>query len=642
VANRRQQEEVAMSRAIGTCLAFLALFSSLHAQEPPRAEGWVVLPIDEYRSLRSRAFPATSDPSPPPVDATLSRVDYDLRAVGDTAVGQARLTIDVLKQGWVSVQVPAGILVRDARIDGRQTTIVSGTPPRVLISRPGRATLTLDVVVPVASAAGAESMTLPSSSSALSAVALAIPRTGVDVSVSGGLVAQERDTTNGRQWTVYGSPGRPLTFSWKRKADDTRAALPLRTAARVTQLVAVGEDTSQVTVSVRVDVRQGLARQIALALPDGLAVNQVAGAMVADWTLDSCVLTVTFLEPVATDASFVVTAETRTPREGSIAVPLVRVPSAERETGGVAVDVMGPGEIGERQQHGLEAADVTDLGEVVAGRESPSMVAFQYKPLAGTSPRDLTVTVSRYTPQAVLVANVEEARYDTLVGEDGRVLVRARYAVRNNHRSFLAVALPPESTLWSAALAGRPVRPGLSADGGLLLPLQKGRAGEEAPVFIVELVYLQKTERWSEKGTSQLALPAVDLPVSRTGLTLHYSPRFQIETRPGVFRLEQDSGPWSVGLKAGPPPVPSPPPPPPAPALEASGQASKSAREDSSKTMQVLVDKFEKQAGRTRQGAVPIDVVFPEFGPSIFLAAELTAERQPPSLEIEYRRGGDR
>src|SRR6187431_2399981 len=89
------------------------------AQEPPQSDGWVVLPIEEYRTLRARAFPTPPDPAPPPVDAALTRVDYELRAVGDSVSGQARLTIDVLKQGWATVQVPAGMLVRDARIDGR-------------------------------------------------------------------------------------------------------------------------------------------------------------------------------------------------------------------------------------------------------------------------------------------------------------------------------------------------------------------------------------------------------------------------------------------------------------------------------------------------------------------------------------------
>ena len=211
-------------------------------------------------------------------------------------------------------------------------------------------------------------------------------------------------------------------------------------------------------------------------------------------------------------------AETRTPREGTINVPLVRVPSAERETGGVAVDVVGPGEIGERTPHGLEPADAVDLGAIVAGRESPSMVAFQYKPLAGTAPRDLSVSVTRYTPQAVLVANVEEARYDALVGEDG-ARAGARRATRCATTSAASWLSSCRTTARCGARRSKGARfvPDSRRTVALLLPLQKGRTGEEAPVFVVELVYLQKTDRWSEKGTSQLSLPAVDLPVSRTG-----------------------------------------------------------------------------------------------------------------------------
>ena len=120
----------------------------------------------------------------------------------------------------------------------------------------------------------------------------------------------------------------------------------------------------------------------------------------------------------------------------------MRVPLAERETGGVAVDVLGAGELGERQSRGLEPADASELGDVVAGRESPSMVAFRFRPLAGSDARTLAINVVRYTPQAVLIANVEEARYRALASEDGRQLVEARYAVRNNQRSFLKVTLP--------------------------------------------------------------------------------------------------------------------------------------------------------------------------------------------------------
>lgn len=597
------------------------------AQDPARSDGWVVLSIDDYRTLRAKAFPSPPDPVPPPVDATLTRVDYALRVAGDTVSGEVRLTIDVLKEGWVTIQVPPGLLVRDARLDGRRTALVDGNPPRVLIARTGRATLALDVVVPLASSAGNESITLPPSGSALSEVTLIVPRTSVDLTVTGGFLAEQTESAAESRWVVYGSPGRPLAFTWKRKADDRRATLPLRARARITELVALGEETSQVTASVRVEVTQGIARQIVLSLPDGLVVNQVQGANVGDWNQAQTSLTVAFLEPVASDASLVVTAETRIPREGAVTIPIVRLPAAERETGGLAVDVIGPGEMSERQPRGLEPADASDLGDIVSGRESPSMAAFRFKPIAGTAPRALTLTVTRFTPQAVLVANVEEARYDALVAEDGKTLIHARYAVRNNQRSFLAVTLPPESTLWSATLAGRPIRPGLSAEGGVLLPLQKGRTGEDAPTFVVELVYLQRAEPWVDKGSARVDLPAVDLPVSRTGLSLHHSPRFKVEPRPGRFRVEVDRGPWSAALSN---------PAAPAPLSAPRGGPSPSS------DLKGLLDRFRKEEGGTTAGVIPVQVRFPQLGPAVFLAAELTAETRFPSLEIDYKRMGGR
>ena len=74
------------------------------------------------------------------------------------------------------------------------------------------------------------------------------------------------------------------------------------------------------------------------------------------------------LDPVATELSFVVQGESRLPADGDIAVPLVRAPAAERETGGVAISVLGAGEIERHQMRGLEPADIADLPDISAGR----------------------------------------------------------------------------------------------------------------------------------------------------------------------------------------------------------------------------------------------------------------------------------
>jgi hypothetical protein len=629
----------------------IALGASTVRAQSAQTDGWVVLSLDEYRALRARAFPAPPAPTPPPVDAALTRVDYDLRANGDTVTGEARLTVDVFKQGWVSIQAPAGVLVRSARLNGRPTALVAGTPPRVLISSAGRATLTLDIVVPITTSAGTESMTLPSTGSAVSSVRLTIPRTSVELAGSGGIVTEQAETARETRWNVYGSPGRPVSFTWKRKTEDRRATMPLRLDARLTSLVVLGEESSSITTGVRTDVKQGSVREIALAVPAGVTINQVTGATVADWNQQGNGLTVSFLEPLTGTAAIVVIAETRTPRDGVVTIPMLRMPSAEQEFGGVAVDVAGTGEIGERRPIGLEPSDPAILGDVISGRDTPSMAAFKFKTGGGSTTRALSLDVSRYTPAEVLIANIEEARYEAMIGEDGRTLVRARYAVRNNQRSFLAVTLPADAVLWSAALAGRTVRPGVSPTGSLLLPLQKTRAGQSPSTVAVEIVYLVRTSEWAERGTSTLTLAAVDLPVSRTGLTVRYSPRFALELRPGVFRPEADSGPWTVALRsdeevkilassqahvAGSA-APSPPPPL---ALPAPASPDAEIRVDAGRalTTSPLLDRLKSDAGRAVAGILPVGVHVPVFGSTMFAAAELTEEGRAPAIAFDYRR----
>jgi hypothetical protein len=55
--------------------------------------------------------------------------------------------------------------------------------------------------------------------------------------------------------------------------------------------------------------------------------------------------------------------------------------------------------------------------------------------------------------------------------------------------------------------------------------------------------------------------------------------------------------------------------------------------------LQALVDRFRAESGgRTVAGALPVHVSFPIFGPSMFVASELTAEAQAPSLELGFKR----
>ncbi len=597
-------------------------------QTAAHSPGWVVLPVEEYRTLHAKAYPIERDPEPPPVEATLTRVDYDLRIDGELASGRASLTVDVLKDGWVRVPVPAGLLVREARLDGKLVSLVPGASGKAggqlsaLLSHSGRAVLLLDIAIPVAAATGEESITLPSTASGVTRASVQLPRQGVDVRLTGGLLSEKSETASESKWIAYGRGNEALTFAWRRKTEDHRATQPLRMRGSLTQLLGLGEDSTSINAEVNLEVTQGAARVAKIQIPDKVTINQVLGAMVADWEVKANELSVTFLEPVEQNARFVVTGETHSPREGQIDIPLLRLLNTERETGGVAVEVLGAGEIKDLKSEGLDSADATDLGEMVSNRQSPSLAAFRFRTGDGKLARSLSLNVARYTPQAVLLANVSEARYQVLISSEGKTLVQARYAVRNNQR------------------------PGQSPDGSLLLPLDKARAGEEAPEFAVEIVYLSRGTAWNDKGQFKLALPALDLPVSRTGLLVYHPPLFKVTPELGAFRMEPYENPLSSALNA---PVTYggvaggivatvTPSAGPAPALSDMDSKDETKLKRSQVATEALLDKFraDSLAGK-RAGILPIRVSFPAFGPSLYLVSELTGENQAPSAGLTYQ-----
>jgi len=608
------------------------------AQSPQNSEGWVVLPVDEYHALRLAAFPAERPPDPSPIEATLTRIDYELKVDGEIAVGEARLTIDVIKDGWVRVAIPSGLMINQAKLDDKPVSLIAdpekGDGLRyVLLSRAGRSVLTLGLAARVTVVAGTEMLKLPIGAAAISRASVVVQRRGVDARITGGLLLEKSESANESRWVAYGKGSETLTFAWRRRADDQRSTQPLKFRGVINQLVGLGEDTTQINAEVQVDVLQGLASEIRLHLPDNLTVNQVSGATVADWESKTKELVVTFLEPVGQSTRFTLSGDLKLPRDGEIDIPLVRLISADREAGSVGVEVLGAAEIKDRKSTGLEETDASDLAQLIASRQAPSLIAFRMRPAEGTAQRSLSLNIARYTPQAVLTANIEEARYNTLVTEDGKMLVQARLAVRNNQRNFLKINLPTNATLWSALVAGRPVRPGRAPDGSLLIPLQKGKSGEEAPGFVVEITYLDHVPAWTEKGRARITLLGLDLPISKSEVLIHHSPAFRLTPVAGSFRSATYEAPGSA-LQSGSASAKI------AESSDGADAGSKAlGRMDPGNLSTPLVSQLHKSSGSSRpMRLLPTRVSFPHFGPSIFLVSELTSESQSPVIEIDFQR----
>jgi hypothetical protein len=161
------------------------------------------------------------------------------------------------------------------------------------------------------------------------------------------------------------------------------------------------------------------------------------------------------------------------------------------------------------------------------------------------------------------------------------------------------------------------------------------------------VVYFVRDAAWQEKGQVKLMLPAIDLPVSRTGVVLYHPPLFRLTLSPGPFRVETYEEPTSSALA--PPPAngqgtigavlggvgggigagvydahnalrsktPAPPPPPP---------------------VQEFAESYWSKGGTRSARVLPVTVFFPPFGPTLFVVSELTEENHSGLMELSYQR----
>jgi hypothetical protein len=679
--------------------AHAATASAQPAPAPlPAGDGWVALTIADYLKLRDQANPRPAPPPPPPARATVSETAYELIAGEGLATGTAELAIDVLDDGWVEVPLPASLFVRAARLGGRPLPITDGRQAagaspgvslgsgtrRILLSRRGRSLVTLDVAVPIAETAGNEYIQLPPATGGLVRVTLTVPRADVAIVASGGTIIERAGESSTRRVTAHAAPGQALGLSWSRQRETAGASLPARLRGQLQHVIGLGEETALVTARITIEVMRGGTASFTLRVPNGLVINQVQGAHVADWDVQDGVLSITLLDRVDRQVAVIVSGEFRPPASGRIEVPLLHLADAERETGAVAVEVLGAGEVMKHEARGLDPTDPTDLGDLLSGRLSPAIVAFRYRGDRPDAERALALTLTRYAPQEVLLAAVDEARYRAIVSEDGKALVEGRLAVRNNQRSFLALTLPGDATLWSVAVDGRPVRPGTGPKGSVLVPLPKRRGGSEAARVIVGLMYADKAAGWGPSGEWRLTLPAIDLPVQQMGLTVKHSPRYRLTPLPSDFhaqaiepplsevlqldserdarkdallaggefkgrdqKAKQEAGAMGDGLREvarpspdqpGPAPATAPVPVPAEQRAEA-GPRSRGSQDEEAQSLGGLVERFQREARGVRSvGTLPVLVAFPDSGPGLYLAAALTADGAAPTAAFTFKR----
>ena len=419
----------------------LTLFIPYDRDDKPLHNTQVYLPHDEFLRLWKQAHPDKPEDVSPDVRAIVSHAEYSGQIEGDVARFDGRLVIHHFQTEWAHLLLPLGeVALEKVEVNGKPATLAGAAPagkgrkpdvqkksqssqtpsgaaggqPAIYLAEPGLHIVDVRFSVPVSRLGATGRLTVPLSPVSSGRLVFRLPAEDLDVQVSGGPGGWRRQAASSADKDAVAALGRFVRIPLGSASDLSIRWQPRRVEARGDQLVSVDQSLLVEVLDSGVHfhsrfhyrIQQGALSEVRLSIPPEIAVQQVQGLEVADWSIETDPaadstpgvqrLVISLKTELTTGADVNVHCFRRDHQVGNMDIQSLGPLGVVRETGRVAVGCSG------QFQARVEQADHLDQINHV-GLELPHEPDATWKPLAAyrynSRPWRLQLQVQRHRPR---------------------------------------------------------------------------------------------------------------------------------------------------------------------------------------------------------------------------------------------------
>lgn len=505
----------------------LEIFEKLVAQTgmtttPPHTitNGNVVLSRSDFENLVNQMKRPDTPETKPPFPYLVTKAVYS------GTMNKSNTNFDVLyevhvleKNAYIKIPLlPQHIAIRDVKIGNRQALIVSeGGYHTVLVQETGTLNITASFSMRSAIDKGPQKLDLAIQRTPITLFELELPFTDIDVEIP---QAQQIATTqSGKSTRVSAmiSPGNSISVQWRKKLAVTEK-IPAKLYGEMNHLLSIGDDALNINSDVILNILHSEIDGIRFIIPEDVNVLSVSGEGVGEWQeteqQGQRVLLVPFTYGKKGYVSINVISEKTLAEEGMVSsFAGLQLLDAVRENGFIGIELNTSAEVIVAEQTNVEKVPVQKLPANLYNKSAkPLILGFKYL----KHPNNIVLQIERHKKIAVPTATIHSANVVTLFTEDGKVVHRLVYQVRNNAKQFLELQLPENADVWSVFVANSPVESSLNSKGKLLIPLIRSqREDNNLATFSVEVIYCLDQDRFTHFGKKSSNLPAADLITSQ-------------------------------------------------------------------------------------------------------------------------------
>ncbi len=466
-----------------------------------------------------------------PVPFTITKAAYRGTVAAKKVEMQGIFEIDVFdRKNWVKIPfMPSSVAIQNVLLDGAPVGVLQeNNSHELLLKNPGRHILSVRFSLQAPENDQAPQLHLDIASTPMTVLAMTFPQKGLNITVEPSRGTETRSSGSATTITAAVPPTGAIDLRWQKAVTDESSG-PTKIYMESENLLTLSEGTAHARWTLNYNILHRPTRDLRVLIPEGWTILGATGEGLGEWKMiDSAQGPTLDLELAYArkgPVQIAIEAERAVgDKEDVLEAPRLRPVGVERESGTLGLEAKGSVELGTQDPTGLTPIDPQELPATLwQAATQPILFAFRY-----TKPYSLSISVKRHPDVAVLTTTIDNANAVTLMTSRGQMMTRVRYDVRNHLKQYLAIRLPPGAQLWSAFVAGEPVKPTRFDNGSYRIPLAKSQiSGNGMQGFPVEIgYYLPETDFWMG-GYRSAIFPVPDAPISRAFWSMYLPDRYR-------------------------------------------------------------------------------------------------------------------
>jgi len=500
---------------------FQKLLAQTGAKQKPDYKfsgGNVILTQSEFKKLISQMVPPQG--LTPPFDYLITSAEYKGKMKKESVTFSADFTIHVLKKNaFVKIPFLSNELAIEKVLVNNHSAIIAreGNQHFLTVADSGEYDVQASFSVKASLDKGPSRFRLPIPPTSITLFSLEIPLRNVEVEIP---EAQYISTSSRDSLTIVSASirtGDQINVKWSKQVP-TLEKIPAKVYVEVYHLVSIEDDALKITTDINYNVLHSEIDTLRMIIPDNINILNIAGDGVGEWREKESkegrqlILPLTY----AKKGRFVIsltTEKTLSEKDGVNQFSGFHVLDTVREIGFLGVELNTSAEV--------NVVDSTNLEKIAVQKLPPALYNKSVKPLIFgfkylKHPFSSTLDIKKHKKISVPMAAIDTANIVTLFTEDGKVVHRVIYQVRNSGKQFLQLGLPENAVIWSVFVGGEPAESSINAEGNLLIPLIRSRSlNQQLNTFPVEVIYNLSKKKFSITGMKYSELPKTDIIISQ-------------------------------------------------------------------------------------------------------------------------------